>query len=155
MYTEGYQIGDNSYLLQDDDELVLATITGTTEQMEEYVQTVNRYDEKIEEKFYLTDRISEINNNDKKARIINIGMLITAIGFEGLVLTTSLMSGTFPTALFVLAPTIPIICFSAGMISNIAFFGTKKKRKNEREKLSNKISKTKEELKDYEIKSML
>ena len=41
MYTEGYQIGDNSYLLNDDDELVLATINGTPEQMEEYIQMVN------------------------------------------------------------------------------------------------------------------
>lgn len=152
MYTKGLQIGDNSYLLNDEYELVLATINGTLEQMEEYIQMVNEYDDKLEEKSYFTDRLSEVHERDKKARITNIAMFITTIGSEVFTLTLSLMSGAFPTALFVLTPTIPVICFGTGAISNFASYGTKKKRKKEREKLSNKISKIKEELKELENK---
>lgn len=153
MYKEGIQLGDNSYILSDEDgELTIINGTCTSQEMEEYLQISNQYDEKLEEKFYLTDRISEINNNDKKAKITNIVMFITTIGFEGLTLTLSLMSSAFPTALFVLAPTIPIICFGAGMISNIVSFGTKKKRKQEREKLNGKNLEIKKELEEIKNK---
>lgn len=148
MYTEGLQVGDNSYLLQDEDELVLATIEGTPEQMEEYIQTVNEYDKKREEKWYLTDRLSEIHDKDKNARIINIVMLIITICSEGLVLPLSIMSGSFPMAVFILGPIIPVICFGAGAITNYLSYGTKKKREEQKQNLGKQILKIKKEQKE-------
>ena len=149
MYTEGLQIGDNTYLLNEEDELVLATIEGTSEQMEEYIVLVNAYDEKMEEKFYLTDRLSEIHDKDKKARKHNIELFITTCFIEGLFVTLGLVSGTFPIDLLIFAPT---LCIGIGVISKLAFYGTKKKRSIQKTKIGEEILEIKKEQRELKKK---
>lgn len=116
MYTEGIQIGNDSYLLQDDDELVLATINGTPNQMEEYVQLSNQYDKKLEEKFYLTDRLSEVHDKDVKAKKININTFITTFLTECFFISLCVVAGSFSIDMLIFVPT---ICISIGLISRI------------------------------------
>lgn len=137
MYTEGYQIGDSSYLLQDENnELVLATIDGTSEQMKEYIKMVNEYDERRGEISFLTRMFSEIQYKDKKARKHSIETFITTCLIEGLFVSLSFISGSFPKEVLILIPT---MCISTGIISKFAFYGTKKKRKREKKKIGEQI----------------
>lgn len=149
MYTEGVKIGDNSYLLQDNDELVLATITGTTEQMEEYLQVANNCDEKLEEKYHLQNRLSEIYNNDKKAKKINIKTFIITSILEGVFLTLSFMTGSFPIDLLIFTPT---ICICTGIIAKIATYGTKKQRTKIENFIKSELSIIQNELKEIKTK---
>lgn len=149
MYTEGIQIGNDSYLLQDDDELVLATINGTPNQMEEYVQLSNQYDEKLEEKFYLTDRLSEVHDKDVKAKKININTFITTFLTECFFISLCVVAGSFSIDMLIFVPT---ICISIGLISRITECGTKKKRKKQKKEISDEIFKTKDELKQLQKK---
>lgn len=146
MYTEGLQIGDSSYLLQDEsNELVLATIEGTSQQMEEYIQMVNQYDKNREEISSLIDRLSEINSKDKNAKIVNIGMILMTIGIEGLFLILKFVDSSFPVEVFM---SIPAIGCSVGIITSSACYGTKKKRKCEKKKIGEEyLEKEKEQMK--------
>ena len=149
MYTEGLQIGDNSFLLQDEDELILATIDGTSEQMEEYIELVNSHDKKMEEKFYLIDRLSEIYDKDKKARKHNIETFITTCFIESLFLTLALVSGSFPIGLLIF---VPIVCIGIGEISKLAFYSTKKNRSVQKCKIGEKILEIKKEQREIKQK---
>ena len=136
MYKEGIQIGDKSYLLQDEDKLVLATIEGTPEQMKEYIKMVNECDEIREKISFLTREFSEIHYKDKKARKHSIETFITTCFIDGLFVTLSLISGSFPMDVLIIVPT---ICIGTGIISKFAFYGTKKKRKCEKKKIGEQI----------------
>ena len=149
MYTKGLQLGDDSYLLQDDDELVLATTNGTPNQMEEYIQISNQYEEKLEEKFYLTDKLSEVHDKEIKAKKININTFIITFLMESFFIALCVVGGIFPIEMLIFVPT---MCISTGLITRIEKCGTKKKRKRQKKEISEEIFKIKNELKELQKK---
>lgn len=149
MYTEGLQIGEKSYILQDDNQLKLATINGTKKEIEEYLQLNNEYEEKLEEKISLQKSLTQIYYNDKKAKKNNIEIFLTTLGIESAFIILSIISGTTPLILHFIVPS---IILGTGILGKVLIYGTKKDRKRNKQDTSILLSKVQEELKELKIK---
>jgi len=152
VYTEGIKIGDNSYILSDEDgNLTLLSGSDNQEKMEEYIKLDNQYEEKLEERNELREKISYIHELDKKSRKANIEIIITAIFLEGLFILLGALSLELPKILTILIG-VPLGVTGIGNLGKIDAYGTNKKRTKTKNKIKNEIEKVNEELKEIKLK---
>ena len=72
MYTEGLQIGENSYVLSDESgDMILLSANGTSEDVEKYLKLENNYDEKLNEKSEIQSIIQSIQQSSRRPLVGN------------------------------------------------------------------------------------
>ncbi len=143
MYTEGLQIGNNSYLLQDEDNLVLAISKGTTEQMEEYLQVANDYDEGINRRNEQQQQLSKIRYLDKLSKKFEIA----GIGLSIFFIVTGIIISTVEILLIM-----PAASISITSMYKLKICSTKKERKQKKASITKKIEEIQKELEELKIK---
>jgi len=151
MYTEGLQIGDNSYVLSDESgNIILLSSNGTLEETERYLKLENDYEEKIDEKSEIQSAIQDINNKENKSKKANIEIIVTTFFLEGIFLLCGL-SGTASLTGIIQLLSLPVITMLvvAGMFKPI-MYGTKKGRAKRRQEENAKLEKVLEELKEID-----
>ena len=80
MYIEGIKIGNNTYILSEEDgSLKMAIGSDNKEGIEQYLKLENSYEEKLEERNYLQERRTELYELDKNSRKANIQIVISAV----------------------------------------------------------------------------
>ena len=149
-YTEGLQIGDNSYVLSDESgNMILLSAKGTPEEVERYLKLENDYDEKMDEKSEIQSIIQSINNKEKESKKANIEIIIALFILEGLFLLCGLGGGAS------LAGTIQLLSFPVITMLGVTgiykvIYGTKKGRTKKRNEANAKLEKVLEELKQID-----
>lgn len=148
MYIEGIKIGNNTYILSEEDGSLKMTIgSDNKEEMEEYIKLENSYEEKLEERNYLQEKRAKLYELDKESRKANIEIAISTIFLEGIFIL--LGAATTAIELLIIIPTITI---GAGTLAKLLKCGTKKKRTSTKNILSNKIEVVNKELKEIKEK---
>lgn len=151
MYTEGLQIGENSYVLSDESgNMILLSAKGTPEEVERYLKLENDYDEKLDEKSEIQSTIQNINNKEVESKKANIEIIITLFLLEGIFLLCGLSGVASPVGTMQLLG-FPIITMLgvAGIFKPI-MYGTKKGRAKRRKEANNKLVTVLEELKQID-----
>lgn len=143
MYKEGIKVGDKSYILSDEDgTLRILNGTGTSDEIEQYINLKNEYEIKGNEYSVLNNRLNKLREFDKKAKKENIKIFLLTLLIESFFIMLDLLFNTFHLDMLVILPTMTI---ASGFISKNIFYGTKKERFKEKEEIKNHlISKEKE-----------
>ena len=143
MYTEGIKVGNNSYVLSDEDgTLKILNGNGTPEEIEQYINLKNEYEIKGNEYSVLNNRLNKLREFDKSAKKANIKIFLLTLLIESFFIMLDLLSNTFRLDILVMMPTMAI---ASGFASKNVLYGTKKKRFKEKEEIKNHlISKEKE-----------
>ena len=146
MYTEGIKIGDNSYILSDEDgTLTLLSGKGTPEEIEEYIKLKNTWEEEIDNHRILQDELSYINGHNKLARDFNIFLsmmpVIAGIG--------TLIAGHLDLSVIIV---MTILLDSFGLFLKLSLCGTKNKRINQEFKIKEELQAQTEKVKEIEKK---
>lgn len=151
MYTEGFKIGDNSYILSEEP-LTILTSKASQEAIEEYINLKNTYEEEIDEYGELQDDLSKINNKDRNSKKANIEIFLSTVLIEGLfIFIIALENMELIPALQLLS--FPILTsLMVGVIFKPIIYGTKKKRTKKKEALRTSLSKKNEEIRNIEKK---
>lgn len=149
MYTEGFKIGDNSYILSEEP-LTILTSKASQEAIEEYINLKNTYEEEIDEYGELQDDLSKINNKDRNSKKANIEIFLSTVLIEGLfIFIIALENMELIPALQLLS--FPILTsLMVGVIFKPIIYGTKKKRTKKKEALRTSLSKKNEEIRNIE-----
>lgn len=148
MYTEGIKIGNNTYILSEEDgSLKMAIGSDDKEEMEEYIKLENIYEDKIEERNYLREERAELYELDKKSRKANIEIAISTILLEGIFILLCAATTAIEPLIIV-----PAITIGAGTIFRLEVCGTKKKRKKKKNIINNEIEDINKELKEIKEK---
>lgn len=149
MYTEGFKIGDNSYILSEEP-LTILTSNASQEAIEEYINLKNTYEEEIDEYGELQDDLSKINNKDRNSKKANIEIFLSTVLIEGLfIFIIALENMELIPALQLLS--FPILTsLMVGVIFKPIIYGTKKKRTKKKEALRTSLSKKNEEIRNIE-----
>lgn len=153
MYVDGIKIGEKTYLLAEENgELKIATGSSNTEEMEEYLKLNNEYDEKMEEKNNLQQRLSDMNQIGRDLKRANLDALIATIIVEGMfIICIALgnigLAGTITLLGFPLVVCGPILAIFKSLI-----YGTKEKRAKRKQETSKELERVQEELKELKNK---
>lgn len=151
MYVEGIKIGNNSYILSDEDgTLTLLNGKCTKEETEEYIKLKNSWEEELEEYRELQSILSEKNELDKIIKRINIKFFVIGILAEVLSLLITIRS--LDLVSIIMLPSLPLIVYTMSNIVQTLVHGTKKKRAKQKEEVKIELLSRKEKIKEIENK---
>ena len=149
-YTEGIQIGDNSYVLSDESgNMILLNAKGTPQEVERYLKLENDYDEKMDEKSEIQSTIQSINNKELGSKLLNIKALFSLFITEVILFILGATSLELIEMIKVLSIPFVIALTTIGILKPIAY-GTKKGRTKRRNEANAKLEKVLEELKQID-----
>lgn len=151
MYVEGVKIGNNSYILSDEDgTLTLLNGKCTKEETEEYIKLKNSWEEELQEYRELQSILSEKNELDKIIKRINIKVSVVTILAE--LLSLLITGGSLDSVSIIMLPSLPLIVYPISNILQTLVHGTKKKRKEQKEEVKIKLLSKNEKIKEIENK---
>lgn len=150
MYTEGLQIGENSYVLSDESgDITLLSAKGTPEDVERYLKLENEYDEKTDEKSEIQSIIQSINNKEIGSKLFNIKTLFSLFITEVILFILGATSLELIQMIKVLSVPAVIALTAVGIIKPIRY-GTKKRRAKKKKEAKTNLEKVLEELKQID-----
>lgn len=152
MYTEGIKIGNNTYIISEEDgSLKMALGSDNKKEMEQYIKLENSYEEKLEERNYLQEKRTNLYNLDKESRKANIEIVLTTIILESLFILLGGTNGELLTAATLLSAPI-VVMTGIAIIFKPLMYGTKRKRTKMKNVINNKIELVNKELEEIKVK---
>lgn len=150
MYKEGLQMGDNSYILSDEEgELTVINGTCTSQEMQEYIKLQNKYEEKTNEKIKLHRELIKINKKEKDAKLANLVITFSLFIIEGALIVLGFASLPLIEAIKVFG--IPVVAALIGVfIIKPIKYGTKKKRIQQKAESNLRLEMIYDEIKEIE-----
>lgn len=152
MYIEGIKIGNNTYILSEEDgSLKMAIGSDNKEEIEQYIKLENSYEEKLEERNHLQEERNHLYELDKKSRKSNIQIVISAVILEGIFILLGGASQGLSTTISLLIEPV-LIMTGLAVIFKTLMYGTKRKRTKNRNIINSEIEVVNKELKEMREK---
>jgi len=146
MYTEGVRIGNNTYILSEEDgSLKMAIGSDNKEEMEEYIKLENMYEDKLEERNNLQEKRTHLYELDKNSRKANIEIAISTVILEGIFILLGGANQGLSTAISLLSTPV-LVMTGIAVIFKPLMYSTKRKRTKKKNIINNEIEDVNKEL---------